>query len=316
LDAAVTDSPPPSVVVVGSANLDVVLSVAAVPRAGETVLARGTARGAGGKGLNQAVAVARAGAACTFVAAVGDDEAGRDLTRTMTDEGIDVAHLRTSAEPTGTAHIAVQDDGDNAIVVAAGANATLRELTAADRELLAAASVVVAQLEVPPEVVTAAAQAAPAATVVLNAAPAAVLPPELLAAVDVLVVNEHEALVVSGLSAPAGADVAADPALLQRVVDALLEVVPAVVVTLGGRGARWSARGGAGGEVAAPRVPVLDTTGAGDTAVGYLAAALAAGEPLAVAVAHAVTAGSLAVQAAGAVPSVPRRTAVLERLPR
>ncbi|NIZ90496.1 ribokinase [Kineococcus rubinsiae] len=310
-----TSTSPPSVVVVGSANLDVVLSVAAVPRAGETVLARGTSRNAGGKGLNQAVAVARAGAACTFVAAVGDDEAGRDLTRTMVGDGIDVTHLRTSAEPTGTAHIAVQDDGDNAIVVAAGANATLHELTAADRELLAAASVVVAQLEVPVEVVTAAAQAAADATVVLNAAPAAVLPPELLAAVDVLVVNEHEALVVAGLTAPAGADVAADPALLRRVLDALLEVVPAVVVTLGGRGARWATRE-ASGETAAPRVHVVDTTGAGDTAVGYLAAALAAGEPLAAAVAHAVAAGSLAVETAGAVPSVPRRAQVLERLPR
>ncbi|NAZ81303.1 ribokinase [Kineococcus sp. R8] len=311
-----TSRPEPSVVVVGSANLDVVLRVSAVPRAGETVLAHGTARGAGGKGLNQAVAVARAGAACTFVAAVGDDEAGRDLTRTMQADGIDVDHLRTSAEPTGTAHIAVQDDGDNAIVVAAGANATLRALTDADRALLAAATVLVAQLEVPLEVVTAAARAAATATVVLNAAPARVLPAPLLDAVDVLVVNEHEALVVSGLTAPAGADVAADPGLQQQVLDALLEVVPAVVLTLGGRGARYAARGGTGGEVAAPRVQVVDTTGAGDTAVGYLAAALAAGEPLGAAVAHAVAAGSLAVETAGAVPSVPHRAQVLARLPR
>ena len=284
------------VLVLGSANTDVVLAVPAVPAAGETVLATAMARHPGGKGLNQAVAAARAGARTAFVGAVGHDEAGAALAAVLTGDGVDVALLRRVEEPTGTAHIAVQDDGDNAIVVAAGANGTVTALTGADVAAVGAARVLVAQLEVPLDGVLAAATAARAAgtTVVLNAAPAAVLPAQLLAVVDVLVVNEHEAAVVAGRHG--------DPDV---VVERLLELVPAVVLTLGGAGAVHAVRGGEPGRVPAPVTHVVDTTGAGDTATGVLAAALAAGLPLTDAVRRAVTAGSLAVRTAGAVPSIP-----------
>ena len=299
------DSSPAAVLVLGSANTDVVLAVPAVPAAGETVLATGMARHPGGKGLNQAVAAARAGARTAFLGAVGDDEAGEALARVLADDGVDVALLRRVAEPTGTAHIAVQDDGDNAIVVAPGANGTLVELTDTDLAAVGAARVLVAQLEVPLAGVLAAAIAARAAgtTVVLNAAPAAALPPDLLAVVDVLVVNEHEAAVVAGEHG--------EPEVLAA---RLLELVPAVVITLGGAGALHAARDGERGLTPAPVARVVDTTGAGDTATGVLAARLAGGLPLAGAVRRAVVAGSLAVETAGAVPSIPTAAQVDARL--
>ncbi|WP_092864898.1 ribokinase [Quadrisphaera sp. DSM 44207] len=289
----------PDVVVLGSANADVVLAVERVPAAGETVLARSTARYPGGKGLNQAVAATRAGARTAFLAALGQDEAGSALAAVLTEHGVSAALVRRVDVPTGTAHIAVQDDGDNAIVVAPGANATLTGLTGRDAEAIATARVLVAQLEVPLEGVLAGARAAQGAgtAVVLNAAPARPLPDELLGLVDVLVVNEHEAAELAGASG-AGGDVGATARhLLQR--------VPAVVVTLGGAGALHARRTAEEGRVPAPVVDVVDTTGAGDTCTGVLAAALAQGAPLADAVRRAVVAGALSVQVRGAVPSIP-----------
>ncbi len=294
-----------AVVVLGSANTDVVLAVPAVPAAGETVLATGMARHPGGKGLNQAVAAARAGARTAFLGAVGRDEAGAALAAVLAQDGVDDALLRRVEEPTGTAHVAVQDDGDNAIVVAPGANGTLVELTGRELAAVGAARVLVAQLEVPLTAVLAAARAARVAgtTVVLNAAPATTLPPDLLALVDVLVVNEHEAAVVAGR-----------PGAPEALAAHLLTRVPAVVVTLGGAGALHAVRDGGSARVPAPAARAVDTTGAGDTATGVLAAALAAGLPMADAVRRAVTAGSLAVETAGAVPSIPTAAQVDARL--
>ncbi len=295
---------PARVVVLGSANTDVVLAVPRVPAAGETLLATSTAHHPGGKGLNQVVAVARAGAAAVFIGAVGDDEAGTALVEVLREAGADTRLLRRVAEPTGTAHIAVQDDGDNAIIVAPGANGTLDALTDADAAAFDDAAVLVLSLEVPLEGVVAAARRASAAgaVVVLNAAPARELPDELLDLVDVLVVNEHEAALLAGSDDGGDGGDGDDVAASAR---ALLRRVSAVVVTLGGSGALVVRRGEAPQEVAAPRVDVVDTTGAGDTATGYLAAGLAAGLDLPGAVRRAVVAGSLAVQRAGAVPSIP-----------
>ena len=188
------------VVVVGSANLDQVYAVERIPSPGETVLAAGESRHPGGKGLNQAVAAARAGAGTGFVGALGDDDAGQGLRATMTEAGIDDSLVRQAPEPTGTALIVVQDDGDNTIVVAPGANGTVRELTEPERQAVADATVVVAQLEVPLSVVAQTAEVAhrSATMFVLNAAPAQTLDDALLRLVDVLVVNEHEADVLSG----------------------------------------------------------------------------------------------------------------------
>lgn len=302
------------VIVWGSANADVVLDVERVPLAGETLLARAQTKHAGGKGLNQAIAAARAGARTTFCAALGTDTDGDTLTAGAAEAGIDTSHLRRVDAPTGTAYIYVQDDGDNAIVVAPGANAELDSPTPTEGALIAAAAVLVLSLEVPlagvGQAAAAARSAQPPTTVVLNAAPAAPLPPALLADVDVLVVNEHEAALLARGVRPAAAQDPRGAALV------LTELVRAVVVTMGGEGALLaSAADGTPGRslgstvsvthVPAPRVSVVDTTAAGDTFTGYLAASLADGASLPEAVTRAVAAGAIAVQRAGAVPSIP-----------
>ncbi|MEV6931016.1 PfkB family carbohydrate kinase, partial [Dactylosporangium sp. NPDC051485] len=229
-----------SVVVVGSANLDLVVSAQRLPGPGETVLGGEFRTVPGGKGANQAVAAARAGAACAFIGAVGGDTFGRQLRDGLVAAGVDVRGLRTTDGPSGVALITVDAAAENCIVVAPGANAALTALEPADRAAIAAADVLLLQLEVPPAVVAEAAAAASAAgtTVVLNAAPAAPLPGDLLALVDVLVVNEHEAAVVAGDAS----------------IDALLRLVPRAVLTLGARGAAYGDRAGARVRVAAPSV--------------------------------------------------------------
>ena len=299
------------VVVVGSANQDLVLSVAAIPRPGETVLARGRATHAGGKGLNQAVAAARAGAVTAFLGAVGDDEPGRELRRLLTDERIDVDRLRSSQHATGLAVIAVDDHGENSIMVASGANLALLDLQDDDLALIRSGRVLVLQLEVPVATVLAAAAAAREAgvLVVLNAAPARELPPELLALVDLLVVNELEARTLV-----ANPPAAAAEGFREALATNLLELVPCVAVTLGDDGVVTAEREHDPFHQAAPRAQVVDTTGAGDTFTGALAAALARGEVLGQAAWFGSCAGSLAVESPGAVPSIPRLTAIEERM--
>jgi ribokinase len=280
------------VVVLGNANLDLVYSVPAIPAPGETVLAGGQSRHPGGKGLNQAVAASRAEASTVFLGALGDDAAADELLAALVGSGVDVGGVRRVPGPSGTALITVDGTGENAIVVASGANAAMESLADAEREAIAAARVLVMQLEIPLSIVTEAAACARAAetVVVLNAAPARALEPELLRGIDVLVVNEHEARVM-------GID--------RR------ELV--VVTTLGSRGARWSGPEGEG-EVAAPKADVVDTTGAGDTFTGGLAAGLATGLPMAAAIERAVVAATISVETVGAVPSIPTREQVDRRM--
>ncbi|GAA0624005.1 ribokinase [Kribbella sandramycini] len=288
----------PEVVVVGSANVDLVLPVRRIPRPGETVLAGVLTRGPGGKGANQAVAAARAGARTAMVAALGADDGGALLRDTLGQAGVDLALVGVSDAPTGTAIITVEESGENSIVVAPGANGELT-LSAQAAELVGAAKVVLAQLEIP--MATVAAAAAAGSYFILNAAPAAELPAALLADVDLLVVNESEA------EAAAGPDRAR-----------LLELVPAAVVTLGGAGAVILTRGHDEIVVPGVKVEVVDTTAAGDTFCGVLAATLAAASAiesitprdLTNAVRRANVAASLSVQAAGAVASVPHGDAI------
>jgi ribokinase len=279
------------VVVVGSANVDVVLGVTAIPRPGETTLATSSERHPGGKGANQAVAAARDGARTTFVGAVGDD-AGAQVVLGAFAGTVDVSVLRRAPGPTGTAYIAVDGAGENTIIVDPAANATLRDLTGAELAAVREADVVMAQLEIPVETVAAAFGAARGLTV-LNAAPARDLPDELWPLVGVLVVNEEEALALAGEADQAAA------------VAALLRRVPEVVVTLGGRGALLAGRDAEPVTVPAHAVPVVDTTGAGDTFCGVFGAARARGAAPAEAVRRAVAAAAIAVQRPGAVPSIP-----------
>ncbi|MEU4607283.1 ribokinase [Kribbella sp. NPDC023972] len=293
----------PDVVVVGSANVDLVLPVQRIPRPGETVLAGVMTRGPGGKGANQAVASARAGARTAIVASLGVDDAGDLLRDALAGAGVDLSLVSSSAgTPTGTAIITVDDSGENAIVVAPGANGELSLSEVASRAV-ARAKIVLSQLEIPFATVQEA--AATSSYFILNAAPAAELPDELLAGVDLLVVNESEAELIAGADR-----------------SALLKRVPAAVVTLGAAGAVVLTR--EGDEISVPGVPVdvVDTTAAGDTFCGVLAATLAAASAsgpvagsitasdLTNAVRRATVAASLSVQAAGAIPSVPHGDAI------
>lgn len=282
------------VCVVGSANLDLVATTARLPGPGETVLGRDYAEHAGGKGLNQAVAAARSGARVAFVDAVGADEPGARLRAVLAADGIDDAHVSTASAPTGRAMILVDDSGENSIVVVPGANATV-----ALHAPLPRARVVLAQLEVPLATVAAALAAGreAGAVTVLNPAPAAELPPDLLATCDVVVPNEHEVALLGG-------------------AERLLELgCGAVVVTRGGAGVEVIDATGRE-HVPAHRVEVVDTTGAGDAFCGSLAARLAAGDRLGVAVRWAAAAGALATTVAGAVPAQPTAAAIRALLAR
>ncbi|MER5298435.1 ribokinase [Streptomyces lasiicapitis] len=290
----------PHIAVLGSINMDLVAYVAKAPQRGETVTGREFRTLPGGKGANQAVAAARAGATVSMIGAVGNDAFGTQLRSALDHSGVDTDLLRTVEGPSGTAHIVVDDDGGNAIVVIPGANDTLTTLSPGDTAEIASAAALLLQLEIPMEGVLAAAQAARAAGVrtILTPAPARPLPPELLAATDLLLPNEHEAAALTGLPDPADA------------ARALLDQVPEVVVTLGAAGSLYVARGAEPVTVPARRVTAVDTTGAGDTFAGALAVALCEGNYLPQAASWASAASALSVQRPGAAASMPYRTEI------
>ncbi|GAA4241689.1 ribokinase [Actinomadura meridiana] len=297
------------VVVVGSANADLVVGVDRRPGPGETVLGSDLATHPGGKGANQAVAVARLGGRAALVGRIGDDGHGALLRDALAADGVDLAQLTTTpGVPTGVAMITVGPDGDNSIVVSPGANARLGPAdVAAARDLIAAASVVSLQLEVPLPAVEAAAHAAAGTggRVVLNLSPPAPVPADLLALCDPLVVNEHEAARLLDEDArPAGHADSADPAGLAA---ALARTGPrSVVITLGADGVVVTdAAHAAPVRVASPRVKAVDTTGAGDAFTAALCLRLARGDALPDAARYAARAGAAAVRAHGAQSSFP-----------
>ncbi|MGA5323744.1 ribokinase [Streptomyces seoulensis] len=286
--------------VVGSANADLVVGVERRPGAGETVLGGDLAVHPGGKGANQAVAAARLGARTALLARVGDDGHGRLLRDSLRSAGVETAAVLTGGAPTGVALITVDPSGDNSIVVSPGANARLTE-DDVRAEVLGAARVVSAQLEIPPATVAAVVRALPEGTrFVLNPSPPSPLPGEVLAACDPLVVNEHEARVLLGHEETG--EPGEDPAEWAR---RLLALGPrSVVVTLGAKGALVC---DASGVRAVPSVAVaaVDTTGAGDAFTAALAWRLGAGEELPVAAAYAARVGAAAVTRRGAQESYP-----------
>lgn len=288
------------IVTLSSANMDLVLSVDHIPVPGETLLAHSTARHAGGKGLNQAVAASRAGVSTVMIGAVGDDENGQLLLDVVTDAGVDARLVRRVVEPTGTAMITVDARGENAIIVALGANATLTTLTDEELEAVRSAAVLLMQLELPIGAVTQAALAARDAgvTVMLNAAPALELPDELIDALDYLIVNEHEARTVAGES---------DLARASRVLAAR---VPRLVVTLGTDGSELWEAGELVAKIPARKVHAVDTTAAGDTFCGAFAAGISRGQGYEDAATYATVAAALSVQKHGATPSIPHRAQI------
>ena len=298
------------VVVVGSLNVDLVVGLERMPAPGETVMGATLERHPGGKGLNQAVAAARLGARVSMIGTVGSDDSGVWLQGIVRAEGIDATGIISAGGPSGTALIEVDPTGMNRIVVIPGANAALTaaDVTAAINAIDDVA-VVLTQGEIPLEAITAAMAAGRAcgARTILNPAPVRDYPTSLLALVDFLVPNEHEAAHLSGL--PTGSLVDASEAARHFTGQG----VPNAIITRGARGAVWVSPSSSG-SVAAYRVTPVDTVAAGDAFCGGLAAALASGDPLPVALRWASAAGALATTIAGAVPSLPTLDAVEQLL--
>lgn len=298
-----------TVTVLGSLNLDLVTVVPTLPRRGETVTGGDLRREPGGKGANQAVACARAGATVRMVGACGVDDSGDILVRALLDDGVDTGGVRRlRGVPTGVATILVESTGENVIALAPGANARLGPAdVAAACDDLSAGDLLLVQLEVPTDVVRRAAEAAAdrGATVVLNAAPVVTDVDDLLAHVDVLVVNEHE---TRALAAAYGVDGVGHNVTTsaQRLADRFGCLV---VATLGPDGV-VATRGSETRRVRAPAVAAVDRVGAGDTFTGYLAAAICRGTDEKAALEQAVAAASLTVTRAGAQESIPRLTDV------
>ncbi|MFI1045249.1 ribokinase [Streptomyces griseoruber] len=288
------------IVVLGSTNMDLVAYVEKAPQRGETVTGREFRTIPGGKGANQAIAAAHAGGTVSMIGAVGNDSFGARLRSTLEHSGVNTDHLRTVEFPSGTAHIVVDDEGGNAIVVVPGANGTVDHLAPGDEGLIASADALLLQLEIPLPAVVAGARAARSHGVrtILTPAPAQPLPPELLAATDLLVPNEHEATTLTGRTDP------------REAAAALLELVPEVVITLGAAGSLHAARGTEPLTVTAPQVAAVDSTGAGDTFVGALAVALGEERPVREALAWAAAAAALSVQRPGASASMPYRSEI------
>jgi len=291
----------PTICVVGAALIDLISYVPRLPAPGETLHGTDFSIGYGGKGANQAVMAARLGAQVAMVTRVGRDTFGDGMLENFRINGVNATHVAVDEEATsGVAPIAVEPGGENAIVIVTGANArmTTGDVDAA-RGAIAAADVLVCQLEIPVEVTLAAMHAAAEASTatVLNAAPAARLPANSLADVDVLCANESEAAMLLGRAIEPGEELEA-----ARVLRGLGP--RASVVTLGGRGCVVASNAG---EIAVPakRVEVVDTTGAGDAFVGTLAYALACGAPVAEAAAQANAVAAMSVTRRGTQTSLP-----------
>ncbi|MEU1849916.1 ribokinase [Streptomyces sp. NPDC019990] len=292
--------------VVGSANADLVIGVERRPGAGETVLGSDLAVHPGGKGANQAVAAARLGARTALLARVGDDAHGRLLLDSQREAGVDTVGVLVGGAPTGVALITVDPSGDNSIVVSPGANGMLtpQDVRAAGC-LFQGSRVVSTQLEIPLEtVVEVVRNLSPDSRFVLNPSPPLPLPREVLAACDPLIVNEHEAKVILG--GPAVGDTPEDWA---RVL--LAKGPRSVVVTLGSEGALVASAQGVR-RVPSVKVSAMDTTGAGDAFTAALAVRLGAGESLPEAATYAARVGAVTVTRKGAQVSFPTAAEVAE----
>jgi len=325
-----------TVVVVGSINVDQVVTVARLPRPGETLIGTGMVLLPGGKGANQAVAAARRGATTVMVGAVGDDVHAAAATPLLTESGVDTSRVEVVAGPTGLAVVSVGDDAENTIVVVPGANAAVgHDAVERHADVLRSAAVVVLQGEIPADGIEHAARLA-TGRVLLNLAPVVAVDAEVVRLADPLVLNEHEGRLL--LAALEGSESVADAAELGEdavssvslfsdspeggptdgsdglgeardadaaVVTALRQHgVPSVVLTRGSAGAIVSDSSGLH-HVASPRVAAVDSSGAGDAFVGALAARLAAGATLLEAAHVAVRVGAYSVTGAGTQPSYP-----------
>jgi ribokinase len=296
--------------VFGSVNMDLIFRVVSLPAAGETVLGPSYATMPGGKGANQAAAAGRAGAEVRMVGRVGRDGFAVMALDALRAAGVETSGIIADDAPTGCASIVVDDNGENQIIVASGANA---HVTAeqVDDALLTPRTILVLQMELPVSATAALIARARqrGARIVLNLAPALPLPEEALRAVDILIVNAGEAGSLAARLGLASDDRKALAAQLMRALGVT------VVLTLGKGGALAASRDGVW-RVGALLVEVVDTTGAGDAFVGVFAAALDAGDPLEAALHRASVAAGLACLELGAQSSLPDRAAIARALPK
>ena len=292
------------ITVFGSINTDLVTRVAAIPRPGETVHGTDYALFAGGTGANQALAARRAGASVKMIGAVGDDEMGRVALSELTAAGVDLSAVTRRRGTTGVAIITVDRKGENTIVLSPGANATVAAKQVA-AGAFAAGDTLLLQMEVPSEESRAVAEQArkTGARVVLSLAPFSPLAPDELSVASIIIVNETEASDLARHLALSAVGAEATVSALAR------RLGRTVIATLGPDGA---VAGGEEGVVSVPAIPVtpVDTTGAGDTFCGVLAAFLDQGASLETAMRHAAAAGSLACTKEGAQPSFPTRAEI------
>jgi len=292
------------IVVLGSTNTDMVISGKKIPVPGETISGGKFLMNPGGKGANQAVAVARLSAkrgSCTFVAKVGDDLFGRETVARMKKDGIDAKLIVDRKEPSGTALILVDPKGQNVISVALGANGTLsaKDIAPFRRDIEGAAALLM-QLETPIEAVLVAAKTAKAkgVPVVLNPAPAAKLPKELYGCLEWITPNETEAELLTGVKVT-------DAKSAAKATDVFLKRgVKHVVITMGAKGVYC---GNCRKIYPAKKVKAIDCVAAGDTFNGAFVVALAEGKDCAAAIAFAQKAAAISVTRPGAQSSVPFR---------
>ncbi len=289
------------IIVIGSANIDMITKVPHIPAPGETVLGTDFFTIQGGKGANQAVAASRAGGEVVFLACVGADSFGEEALEAYAKEKIDISYIKKTTEAsTGVALINVAASGENSIAVAPGANSQLMpEDIMKHEDLLADAAIILVQLEVPLETIETAAGIAAKYQIpfILNPAPAQKLETTLLEKVTILTPNEQEAQLLAGIKAP--------PAeLATRLVSM---GVKSAIITLGKEGAIYTSNNQEINHLPGIKVKAVDTTAAGDTFNGYLSAELAAGKSLAQAIELANKAAALSVTRLGAQPSVPFR---------
>ena len=296
------------IVVFGSLNVDLLIPVDRLPNHGETVLGPGYSFAAGGKGANQALAAARAGAAVHMVGRVGTDDLSALALNDLNRQDVDLSLVAKDDKPTGLAAICVDKKGENLIVVASGANNDTRADQVPD-SLLGKDSIVLLQMEVPLEENWALVRRAKVrgARVLLNVAPAAPVPTDIVRMLDWLIVNETEAMIVADSLGRHRDNARAAAAAIAEASQTT------VIVTLGGEGSSGYA-GGKTYDVTALLITPVDTVGAGDAFVGAFAAAIDSGGDLARGLAYGSVAGALACLVPGAQPSLPMRAAIDKRL--